>query len=132
MLPNLAPEELLVEVAFPLSPGWSGAGFVEFTRRHGDFAIVSAACLMALGPDGRIARAAIGVGGAAQTPVRVPAAEAALIGRIPGPDAFADAARAAAGIEAMSDSYYSAAYRQRLAGVLTRRALEQAAAEASA
>lgn len=132
MLPNLAPEELLTEVAFPLAPGWSGAGFVEFTRRHGDFAIVSAACLLALGPDRRIARAAVGVGGAAQTPIRVPEAEAALIGQLPGPDAFAAAARAATGIEAMSDSYFSAAYRQRLAGVMVRRALDEAAAEARA
>jgi carbon-monoxide dehydrogenase medium subunit len=132
MLPNLAPEELLTEVAFPLSPGWSGAGFVEFTRRHGDFAIVSAACLIALGPDRRIARAAVGVGGAAQTPIRVPEAEAALIGQTLGPDAFAAAARAATGIEAMSDSYFSAAYRQRLAGVMVRRALDEAAAEARA
>lgn len=132
MLPNLAPEELLVEVAFPLAPGWSGAGFIEFTRRHGDFAIVSAGCLLALDAGGRIARAAVGVGGAAQTPVRVPEAEAALIGQLPGPDAFAAAAKVATGVDAIGDSYFSAAYRQRLAGVMVRRALEQAGAEATA
>jgi aerobic carbon-monoxide dehydrogenase medium subunit len=131
MLPSLAPEELLVEIAVPLAPGWSGAGFIEFTRRHGDFAIASAGCLLALDADGVIRRAAVGLGGVAQTPVRVPEAEAALVGARPGEAAFAAAAAAASEVEALSDSYFSAGYRQRLAGVLVRRALTEAAAEAA-
>lgn len=131
MLPSIAPEELLVEIALPLSPGWSGAGFAEFTRRHGDFAIASAGCLLELDGSGVISRAAVGLGGVAQVPVRVPEAEAALMGEKPSEEAFAAAAAAASGVEALSDSYYSAGYRQRLAGVLVRRALAEAAAEAT-
>lgn len=132
MLPSLAPEELLVEIALPLAPGWSGAGFVEFTRRHGDFAIASAGCLLELDASGTIRRAAVGLGGVAQTPVRIPEAEAALTGQRPTEDAFAAAAAEASKVEALSDSYFTAAYRQRLAGVLVRRALAEAAAEARA
>ncbi len=132
MLPSIAPEELLVEIALPLAPGWSGAGFVEFTRRHGDFAIASAGCLLSLDDEGVIRRAAVGLGGVAQTPVRVPEAEAVLVGERPDEAPFAAAAAAASKIEALSDSYFSAGYRQRLAGVLVRRALAQAAAETEA
>lgn len=132
MLPSIAADELLVEIALPLAPGWSGAGFVEFARRHGDFAIAAAGCLLALDEEGVIRRAAVGLGGVAQTPVRVPAAEAALLGERPDEAAFAAAAAEASRVETLSDANYSAGYRQRLAGVMVRRALAQAAAEAGA
>jgi carbon-monoxide dehydrogenase medium subunit len=51
-----------------------------------------------------------------------------LTGREPGPEAFADAAEAAAAaVEAMEDSNYSADYRRDLVATVTRRALDQAA-----
>jgi carbon-monoxide dehydrogenase medium subunit len=126
MLPAIAPDEALVEVALPLAPGWTGSGFVEFARRHGDFAIASAGCLLEIDDRNIIRRAAIAVGGVAQVPTRLPEAEALLIGQPATPAAFAAARDAARGIEALSDAYYTAAYRQRLAGVLVERALAQA------
>lgn len=70
MLPALAPDEALTEVALPLSPGWTGSGFVEFARRHGDFAIASAGCLLQIDDGNIIRRAAVAVGGVAQVPTR--------------------------------------------------------------
>lgn len=128
LTPALAADELLCTVAFAPWPTGHGWAFEEFARRHGDFAIVCVAALLARDHRGRIARAALAVGGCAAAPIRLVAVEQALVGELPSPslwDAAADGARA---VEAMGDSYVSAAYRQRLAGVLTRRALVRAAA----
>ena len=38
-----APDELLEEVRFPLAAAGQRSAFTEFSARHGDFAIVSAA-----------------------------------------------------------------------------------------
>ena len=127
MLPALSPDEALVEITLPLNAGWTGSGFVEFARRHGDFAIASAGCLLQLDADNIIRRAAIALGGVAQVPTRLPAAEALLIGQPATPATFAAARAEAARIDALSDAYFTAAYRQRLAGVLVERALSQAA-----
>ncbi|MDP2086483.1 MAG: FAD binding domain-containing protein [Gemmobacter sp.] len=126
MLPAISPDEALIEVALPLAPGWTGSGFVEFARRHGDFAIASAGCLLDVDDRNIIRRAAIAVGGVAQVPTRLPEAEALLVGQPASAPAFAAASDAARKIDALSDAYYTAAYRQRLAGVLVERALGQA------
>lgn len=126
MLPALAPDEALIEVALPLSPGWTGSGFVEFARRHGDFAIASAGCLLQIDDGNIIRRAAVAVGGVAQVPTRLDALEAALCGQPATAATFAEARNAVGHLEALSDAYYTAAYRQRLAGVMVERALTQA------
>ena len=46
MTPAIELNELVTAVRFPLWPDDHGYGFVEFARRHGDFAIVSAAALL--------------------------------------------------------------------------------------
>jgi len=123
----LEPDELLVEVRFPGMPERAGAGFVEVARRHGDFALVGAAAIVALGGDGAIADARlvfIGVGGAA---VRATEAEALLRGRAATPESFAEAAEeAAGGLEPPSDLHASGDYRRRVARVVARRALQEA------
>jgi carbon-monoxide dehydrogenase medium subunit len=126
MLPAIAPDEALIEVALPLSPGWTGSGFVEFARRHGDFAIASAGCLLQVDDGNIIRRAAVAVGGVAQVPTRLEAFEAALFGQPATAATFAEARNAVRNLEALSDAYYTAAYRQRLAGVMVERALTQA------
>lgn len=130
MLPSLAPEEVLASIAFPYWQGAHGYAFTEFSRRHGDFAIVAVGCLLAV-EDGKIARAAIAVGGARETAYRLTPCEDALVGQPATRETFRAAAEIARQQDAMSDAYISAAYRQRLAGVLTERALATAAARAS-
>src|SRR5207253_10891507 len=46
MTPAIEPNEILTAVRFPFWPQRHGHAFVEFARRHGDFAIVSAAALL--------------------------------------------------------------------------------------
>lgn len=127
MLPSIAPDEALTEVAVPVNPGWTGSGFVEFARRHGDFAIASAGCLLRVDQANIIRDAAVAVGGVAQVPTRLTDVEALLKGQPATAESFAAARHQATRIEALSDSYYTAAYRQRLAGVLVERALNKAA-----
>lgn len=126
MLPAIAPEEALVEVALPLVSGWTGSAFVEFARRHGDFAIASAGCLIDVDDRNVIRRAAVAVGGVAQVPTRLSDLEAMLQGQPATPATFAAARNEAQKIDALSDAYYTAAYRQRLAGVMVERALVKA------
>src|SRR2546430_6900210 len=45
MIPAIEADELVVGVGFPQWAPQHGYGFVEFSRRHGDFAITSAAVL---------------------------------------------------------------------------------------
>ena len=77
----------------------------------------------------KIVEPRIGVGGAEATARRIPEAETALAGKVPGPDAFRAAAEAAAmAINPLEDHNTNADYRRDLVRALTRRALESAAA----
>ena len=128
MTTALAEDELLTEVRLPLLPADTRFGFQEFARRAGDFALGMALVTYRL--DGqKIVEPRIGVGGAEATARRIPEAEAALAGKVPGPDAFRAAAEAAAmAINPLEDHNTNADYRRDLVRALTRRALESAAA----
>ncbi len=86
---------------------------------------------MALGPDGRIARASIVLAGLDTRPHRLTAIETALAGQAPDAALFKRLAAGAGDIEILSDAYGSVAYRRRLAKVLTERALATAAERAA-
>jgi carbon-monoxide dehydrogenase medium subunit len=88
--------------------------------------VVSVAASLALDAVGRIAQAAIAVGGSFEAPVRLAAFETASVGRRPEPALFDAAARDAEAIECVGDDVYPAEYRRELAGVLVRRALDSA------
>lgn len=125
MIPTLGPDELLTRVTVPYWAADHGYGFVEYARRHGDFALIAVAALLETDGD-TIRRASISIGGADVRPVRLTDAETALVGEKVGADVFKAAGETARGIEAMSDAYVSAAYRQRLAATLVERALIRA------
>jgi len=132
MTPSLEMNEIVTRVSFPLWPREAGHSFQEFARRHGDFAIVSAAAMLLVDSSGRITRAALALGGVAATPLRMRDAEAALIGQTASPETFRAAAELCRKVDAVGDVYVPAAYRQRLAKVMTLRALEQAHARCGA
>ena len=121
----LEPEELLTEVRLPLLGDEWRAGFCEFSRRAGDFAVVAAMAAVRLDPaGGAVAEARIGVGGVAGVPVRLPGAEAALVGEVPGAGVFAAAAEVAAGeVDPVGDLHGSATYRRDLVRAMVGRAL---------
>lgn len=132
MTTQLEPDEIVTEIRLPASPKKHGYAFIEFARRHGDFALASAAVLMVPGRDGSIERCAITVGGVGTLPMRLTAGEAALQGKPPEDAHFARAAEACAELDVVEDVHTGAAYRRQLAGVLTRRALRRAAERLSA
>ncbi len=108
---SLEPGEMLAAVRVPRRPDtpW---GYQKFVRRANDWAIVGVAA-----SDGRIALANMG-----PVPLRARAAEQALA---EGASAAEAAQLAAEGTEPGEDMHADRRYRQHLARVLTRRALEQ-------
>lgn len=106
----LAEDELLTAVRVPRRPG-EAWGYQKFVRRANDWAIVGAAAI-----DGRVALANMG-----PTPLRARAAEQALAG---GASPEQAAELAAEGTSPGEDIHADREFRQHLARVLTRRALE--------
>ena len=128
MTPAVEPDEILTGVRFPLWGAGHGYAFIEFARRHGDFAVCSAAVLLEKRSGSKITRASVTVAGLAPAPSRVPEVEGALVGQVASDALFRDAAEHCRKLDAMGDVHAPASYRQHLAAVLTRRALEKASA----
>lgn len=123
----LRPDELLTHVKFPTWSPQSGGAVVEVSRRHGDYALVGLACRITLSGDA-VSDAALAFFGVGPTPLRVAEAEAALVGKQPTAEAFAEAAAiVSATLAPTADIHGSTNYRRHLAGVLTTRGLESAA-----
>jgi carbon-monoxide dehydrogenase medium subunit len=118
----LEPDELLIEIWLPSLPPRTGQAWVEFARRHGDFALVGVAVSLTLDPDLRIEAARVVLAGVGGTPERSLEAEAALPGG-QAERAVAAARAAGASITPPADLHASSAYRARLAQVLTERAI---------
>jgi CO/xanthine dehydrogenase FAD-binding subunit len=113
----LEPGDLIVRVRFPAPPARSGAAFHEVSARYRDYCQVAAAAVVSL--DGSADLVLLRV---AETPYHVDASsaledEGALQGLL-------------AAIEPMDDVEVSAAHRRRVAPVLARRALDEAAERA--
>lgn len=122
----LRPDELLVEVRLPKLEGW-GFHYEKFARVAQAWAVVGVAAAVRR-DNGRIAEARIGLTNMGPTPLRAPAAEAALAGADAAPAAVARAAEAAAeGTRPSTDLSATPEYREHLARVLTRRAVLAAA-----
>jgi aerobic carbon-monoxide dehydrogenase medium subunit len=118
-------DEVVVDVRVPkLGAGW-GWRYEKFTRVAQAWAIVGS-CALVKRTDGTIEDVRVGLTNMATVPLRATATEQALTGG--SVDAIADAATSAAeGSDPPSDLNADGAYRQHLARVLTRRALEAAA-----
>ena len=130
MTTALEPDEMLIGVTIKLSIKTMGYAFVEFARRHGDFALVAASVLLSLDAKGNIAEASLALSGLEYAPTRPAAIEQALRGQPLEAATFKAAAAETEKLDAGADAYVTSAYRQHLARVLTYRALEQAAARA--
>ena len=117
---------MLTSIELSAWPKDHGYAFVEFARRHGDFAITAVGCLVMLEANGTIGKAALCVSGTGPAPIRVEKAERLLAGQAPSHEVFRAAAIEAEALDAMSDAYVTSAYRKHLARILTYRALERA------
>ena len=126
MTPAIEANELVVGVRFPQWAPKHGYAFVEFSRRHGDFAITSAAVLLEGDASGKITRASVTIGGMGTAPERAREVEQAIVGQVPAGTLFREACESCRKLEAIDDVHAPASYRQHLAVVLSRRALEKA------
>jgi carbon-monoxide dehydrogenase medium subunit len=118
--------EIVTEIRVPTFDDW-GSSYLKFTRRAEDWAMVAVLAMVKKAGDGSIEDVRIALTNMGSTPLRASAAEDALRGK--GTDAIAAAAeQAAEGTEPPGDLNATPDYKRHLARVLTRRALEEAAA----
>jgi aerobic carbon-monoxide dehydrogenase medium subunit len=121
----VADNEILTEVRIPLRPGGSSA-YAKVERRAGDWAVVS--CGGAVWMDGGvIVDARVGLAAVGPNTTGLPAISAALRGKVPSEQLYAEAgALAAAESNPQTDQRGSADYKRHLADELTRRVLRTA------
>lgn len=124
----LEPDELLVQIAVPRLKDRAGCAFSELARRHGDYALVGVAAVVALDPEGRCEDARIALCSVGDVPTLARQAQAALRGERPTPEAIKEAAATAAreDIDPPGDIHASPGYRRHLAEVLVERTLTRA------
>ncbi|RLE25712.1 MAG: xanthine dehydrogenase family protein subunit M [Actinobacteria bacterium] len=115
---SLADDEMLTEIRIPKMNG-AGWSFQKFNRRAQDWAIVGVSAWV------RGTESGVGLVNMASTPVLAAGVSSALAGGASASDA---AEQASADADPQADLNASVEYRQHLAKVLTRRALEAASA----
>ena len=121
------PDELLVQVRFPVAGPGTGFSFQEVARRHGDFAIVGLAASLTLS-GAAISDARLAFAGMSDVPLRATDAEDFLVGQRPSASLFDEAARLAADTtDPPADLHGSSDYRKKVAAALVRRGLRAAA-----
>jgi carbon-monoxide dehydrogenase medium subunit len=123
----LEPDELLVQIRLPPWPKGAGWSIVEFSRRHGDFALAGIASMISLSANGTCSDLRITAFGVEPRPVRLAHVENSLRGNRPDNALVQETARrAAAEMSPMTDTHASAGYRRHLVEVLAERSLEEA------
>ncbi len=135
LTPAIESDELLHSISWQPWPDGHGHAFLEFSKKHHDYAIVGAGALLTVDEHQRIDQAAVVVLGVGIAPNRLPEAEAILRGRPGSPALFAEAARTVNALEQFPEHcaergyprrFVSASFRQHLGVVLARRAIHQA------
>lgn len=129
MTTALEPDEILVEAQLALLPPDARSGFVEFSRRAGDFALAMTLVALRLDAEGAIRDPRFVIGAAEAHPRRIREIEALLAGRKPTADLWREAgARAADLLDPLEDHTTTGDYRRDLVRALTPRAGEQSLA----
>ena len=120
-------DELVTAVHLPEWPTDASYSFIEFSRRHGDFAIAGIGVQLQVDRDNRCQDVKIGLLGVHPIPCRARQAEIMLSGQLLSDQLLIAAAQqATVGIDPGSDIHASATYRHDLTIVLAERALQQA------
>jgi CO/xanthine dehydrogenase FAD-binding subunit len=119
--------ELIRELRIPLHRQNLHGGFYKIGRTAEDISMVNAATALEI-QSGVITTARLVLGAVAPTPLRIPAAEEALLGQPPVEEIFQRIARIVLEeVRPISDQRASADYRRRMSGIAAVRALRQAA-----
>jgi CO/xanthine dehydrogenase FAD-binding subunit len=128
----LAPDELVTAVEVPAHDPATGTAFVEYARRHGDFALGGAAVTVKLDRDGRCEKATIALLSAGPGPVRASTAEQQLRGsKLDESSIRAASAEAVKGLHPTTDLHGSTEYRIGLLRTMSERALTKAVQRAT-
>lgn len=127
MTTALDDKEILTSIRIEPWPPGHGWAFVEYARRHGDFAIASVAVLLELDVAAKVTRVSLTLGGVCDVPVRLPEAEKQLLGSALTPADVAKVAAQCAEIDALDDPQVPRWYRRRVAATLVSRAIAMAA-----
>ena len=129
---RLRDNEILTEVRIPVAPARTGESYKKFANKASHYAIVGVAAQVTLGRDGNCEKVRIGITGAGPKAVRARASERALEGRDPSDRQIERAANMASRAMTLynEDIHGSGEYRAHLTRVMTRRALQEAIANA--
>lgn len=127
----LEPGELATVASFPRPPAGTGTAFVEVARRHGDYAVCGVAVAVTLDGDGAVITARAAYISLAATPLVLDLTDAVIGQRGASADWSAAADLAVGQVDPEPDIHATADYRRHLAGVLTARALAEAAGRAA-
>ena len=121
--------EIVTEIAVPLVAGRRGA-YARFTPASAaDYPVVAVAATVTRDGEGTITHASVALGGVGATAVLVPEARSLAGGRATASEIQAVAATAAAVSTPVDDRLGSAAYKQAMVAVWTRRTLEACLAD---
>jgi len=123
---DLAPDEILTEIVLPPQAPGTVTGFVEFARRHGDYALVGIAAALTFNASQVCTSARLVYLSVGEMPLVAARASALLVGEKLTEAGMAAAANVAAQeeIAPSDDIHATAVYKRHLAGVLTRRVLQ--------
>lgn len=123
----LAEDEIVTSVDVPRPDGIQGHAYVKMARRAGDYAVVGAAALVSLAPDGTCQDARIALCAVGPTAFICEDAGRSLQGtRLTDADLTEAAALAGKAADPVSDVHASAEYRKEMTPVVVARALTQA------
>ena len=124
---RLERDELLTGIEVPIPPPRTGAAYLKFERKVGDFSTVSVASQLTLSNDGGCTAAGIGLGGVGPTALRANEAEEVLVGNKPTDDLIMEAASKCADVsKPVSDVRGSSDYKKDLVKVFASRSIKLA------
>jgi len=130
---DLSDSEILTAVEIPVLDGSTGCSYLKFEHPASGYAVVGAAAIVALGADGRCARATLCFNGVTATPLAAEAVGAALVGQVADDGAIDAAVDGNLAVDdPLGDVFASGEYRTHLAKVYGKRALKAARDRAQA
>ena len=128
---QVRPGEILTEVRVPIERPGEGTAYRKFHQPASGFATVGAAARVLASKDGKIQDIALGMTGVGSKAYRATGVEKALRGKRAEDETIAAAcAKAAQGVEPLSDIFASSEYRRAMAAVFAHRAISAALARA--
>lgn len=129
---QLATDELITEIVFPLPQQSSAGAYLKLERRAGDFAVVSVGVQLSLSEAGLCEEASIALAAAGLTPICAREAASFLAGKELRSDVIDGAARrVAAATEPLADIRGSEEYKRAAAQALLKQAVEIAVRRSS-